>query len=212
MPRCEKGLATLLDVQSGEFGSGRASDGEDFAGLAAYASDERERAEALIAEHYDTLIGIARAKRRRNGLNDTLSTVDLLHEAYVRIGGEALFDDGAHFIRAANLAMRHVIIDHARRKLAGKRGGGQGAVTLDEHSPLFPEFSETPEELVGIAQLLRALEACNPRWLKVVDARYFGGMTEDETASVLGVSARTIRRDWSEAREWLAERMGLAAG
>jgi RNA polymerase sigma factor (TIGR02999 family) len=129
----------------------------------------------------------------------------------VRIGGETLFDDGAHFIRAVNLAMRHVIIDHARRKLADKRGGGANAVTLDDRSGLLPEFSETPEELVGIAQLLRALEACNPRWLKVVDARYFGGMTEDETASVLGVSARTVRRDWTEARQWLAERIGLAA-
>ncbi len=107
--------------------------------------------------------------------------------------------------------MRHVIIDHARRKLGDKRGGGERDVTLDERSPVLPEFSETPEELVGIAQLLRALEACNPRWLKVVDARYFGGMTEDETASVLGVSTRTIRRDWTEARHWLAEQMGLAA-
>ncbi|OBV10824.1 ECF-type sigma factor [Erythrobacter dokdonensis] len=201
----------LLDMRSADIRGSQAWEGEDFAGSIAYAPDERERAEALISEHYDTLIGIARAKRRRNGLSDTVSTVDLLHEAYVRIGGQTLFDDGAHFIRAVNLAMRHVIIDHARRKLADKRGGGERDVTLDERSPVLPEFSETPEELVGIAQLLRALEACNPRWLKVVDARYFGGMTEDETASVLGVSARTIRRDWTEARQWLARQMGLAA-
>jgi len=202
----------LWDMRSTDIGLPQACEGDGVAGSIAYALDERERAEALIAEHYDTLIGIARAKRRRNGLSDTVSTVDLLHEAYVRIGGKALFDDGAHFIRAVNLAMRHVIIDHARRKLAEKRGGGESAVTLDDRSPLLPEFSETPEELVGIAQLLRALEARNPRWLKVVDARYFGGMTEDETASILGVSTRTIRRDWTEARAWLADRMGLAAG
>lgn len=201
----------LLDTQSADLAPTQAYVREGFAGLVAYDAIERERAEALICEHYDTLIGIARAKRRRNGLNDTVSTVDLLHEAYVRIGGQTLFDDGAHFIRAVNLAMRHVIIDHARRKLADKRGGGERDITLDEYSPVLPEFSETPEELVGIAQLLRALEACNPRWLKVVDARYFGGMTEDETASVLGVSTRTIRRDWTEARQWLAQQMGLAA-
>jgi RNA polymerase sigma factor (TIGR02999 family) len=201
----------LLDMRSADIRTALAWEGEDFAGSIAYALDERERAEALIAEHYETLVGIARAKRRRSGLSDTVSTVDLLHEAYVRIGGQTLFDDGAHFIRAVNLAMRHVIIDHARRKLADKRGGGERDVTLDERSPVLPEFSETPEELVGIAQLLRALEACNPRWLKVVDARYFGGMTEDETANVLGVSTRTIRRDWTEARQWLAEKMGLAA-
>lgn len=201
----------LLDTQSADLAPTQAYEGEGFAGLVAYNPIERERAETLIAEHYDTLIGIARAKRRRNGLSDTVSTVDLLHEAYVRIGGQTLFDDGTHFIRAVNLAMRHVIIDHARRKLADKRGGGERDVTLDERSPVLPEFSETPEELVGIAQLLRALEACNPRWLKVVDARYFGGMTEDETANVLGVSTRTIRRDWTEARQWLAGQMGLAA-
>lgn len=201
----------LLDIGSADLGHAQACGGQGFAGLIAYRQDERQRAETLITEHYDTLIGIARAKRRRSRLSDTVCTVDLLHEAYVRIGGKALFDDGAHFIRAVNLAMRHVIIDHARRKLADKRGGGASAVTLDERSPLLPEFSETPEELVGIAQLLRALEVCNPRWLRVVDARYFGGMTEDETASVLGVSSRTVRRDWTEARQWLAERMGLAA-
>ncbi|RNJ62330.1 MAG: sigma-70 family RNA polymerase sigma factor [Porphyrobacter sp. IPPAS B-1204] len=201
----------LLDTQSADHGQVTACEGEDFAGLIAYQLAERQRAEALIAEHYDVLIRIARAKRRRSGLSDTVSTVDLLHEAYVRIGGKTLFADGDHFIRAVNLAMRHVIIDHARRKLAEKRGGGQGMVTLDERTPILPEFSETPEELVGIGQLLRALEACNPRWLQVVDARYFGGMTEDETASVLGVSSRTVRRDWTDARQWLAQRMGLAA-
>jgi len=204
--------AMLWDLQPADIGEALSCEHEVPAGSIAYGPAERERAETLVAEHYDTLIGIARAKRRRNGLSDTVSTVDLLHEAYVRIGGEALFDDGVHFIRAVNLAMRHVIIDHARRKLADKRGGGESAVTLDERSPVLPEFSETPEELVGISQLLRALEAFNPRWLKVVDARYFGGMTEDETADVLGVSARTIRRDWTDARQWLAERMGMAAG
>ena len=201
----------LLDTRAADPGQAPACESEDFAGLIAYHPVERKRAEALIADHYDALIRIARAKRRRTGLGDTVSTVDLLHEAYVRIGGKTLFADGNHFIRAVNLAMRHVIIDHARRKLADKRGGGQGMVTLDERTPILPEFSETTEELVGIGQLLRALEACNPRWLQVVDARYFGGMTEDETANVLGISPRTVRRDWTDARQWLAQRMGLAA-
>jgi RNA polymerase sigma factor (TIGR02999 family) len=182
------------------------------AGALAYAPQEALRADTLISGHYETLVGIARAKRRRARLGDTVSTVDLLHEAYVRVGGEARFADDNHFIRAVNLAMRHVIIDHARRKLAEKRGGGERAVALDERSPVLPEFSETPEELVGIARLLKALEAVNPRWLLVVDARYFGGMTEDETAQVLGVSTRTVRRDWTEARRWLAGQMGLASG
>jgi RNA polymerase sigma factor (TIGR02999 family) len=183
----------------------------DDAGVEAYAADEAHRANALISEHYEALVGIARAKRRRAKLGDTVTTIDLLHEAYVRVGGDARFVGENHFIRAVNLAMRHAIIDHARRKLADKRGGGERAITLDERSPVLPEFSETPEELVGIARLLKALESVNPRWLLVVDARYFGGMTENETAEVLGVSPRTVRRDWTEARQWLAAQLGLAA-
>lgn len=180
------------------------------AGPAGCSRQASRRADALIGEHYDTLLGIARAKRRRARLGETVATVDLLHDAYVRLGSAARFADDAHFIRSVNLAMRHVIVDHARRKLAHKRGGGERAVTFDERAPVLPEFSETPEEIVGIARLLKSLEAVNPRWLLVVDARYFGGMTEDEAAEVLGVSARTIRRDWAEARQWLASRMGLA--
>lgn len=181
------------------------------AGALAYAECARQHARTLIERHYALLIDVARAKRRRARLGDTMSTIDLLHEAYARLGVRDGFVDDAHFVRAVNLAMRHVIIDHARAKLTGKRGGGQRAVTLDDRSPVLPEFSETPEQIVGIASLLEGLEAMNPRWLLVVDARYFGGMTETETAQVLGVSERTIRRDWTEARAWLAEQMGIAA-
>ncbi len=181
------------------------------AGVAAYAPAARLQARNLIERHYALLIDVARAKRRRARLGDTMGTVDLLHEAYARLGTRETFCDDAHFIRAVNLAMRHVIIDHARGKLSAKRGGGQRAVTLDEQSPVLPEFSETPEQILGIASLLKGLEAMNPRWLLVVDARYFGGMTETETAAVLGVSERTIRRDWVEARAWLAQQMGVAA-
>ena len=73
----------------------------------------------------------------------------------------------------------------------------------------MPEFTETPEQVVGISQLLEQLASSNPRWMRVVDARYFSGMTEKETAEILGMSERTVRRDWREARDWMATRLQI---
>ena len=104
--------------------------------------------------------------------------------------------------------MRCVIVDHARRKHAAKRGGT--ALSIDADESLLPEFAETPEQVVAIAELMDRLAAENERWMLVVDARYFSGMTEAETALTLGISERTARRDWQEARSWLALALGVA--
>lgn len=175
-----------------------------------YGAREKDLAARLVSEHYDTLVRIARAKRRRSNLGSTYSTTDLLHEAFARLGGRDDYTSAPHFIRACILAMRHVIIDNARRKLCEKRGAGTVAIPIEDAAGWLPEFSETPEELVEIADLLAKLEEANPRWLRVVDARYFAGMTEAEAAATLGLSERTVRRDWRDARDWLAERMTAA--
>ncbi|MEL7188060.1 MAG: ECF-type sigma factor [Pseudomonadota bacterium] len=177
--------------------------------LASYNDNDRALAERIIAENYDTLIDIARAKRRRADLGDTLQTSDLLHECWLKLDGKRQWNSEEHFIRAAVLAMRHVIIDHLRRRKADKRGGGSKAETLDEERA-FPEFSETPEQLLQIGQMMEKLEASNPRWMRIVDARYFAGMTEDEAAGALNISARTVRREWRNAREWIGEQLGVA--
>lgn len=165
-----------------------------------YSPQDQLLASELVSAFHGELIAIARARRRRAMASDTLMTLDLLHEAFLKLDGKQGFRSPGHFLAVASLAMRQVIIDHARRKLAGKRQEG-------EHSDL-EGFGETPEQMVAIGQLLDDLGAHNPRWLRIVDARYFAGLTEPETAAVLGISERTVRRDWQEARLWLAKRLG----
>lgn len=176
----------------------------------AYDEDEQAGAGYLVQHHYDTLIEIARAKRWRSQLGDTMQTSDLLHESWLRLDKSRTWNSEEHFIRAATLAMRHAIIDYQRRKQAGKRGGGAVPVTLDEDRA-FAEFSETPEQLLEIGMLMEKLEQTKPRWVRVVDARYFAGMTEDEAAASLGMSASTVRRDWTSAREWFGRKLGVEA-
>ena len=168
-----------------------------------YSGAECEIADRLVRENYGLLVEIARAKRRRARFSDTMCTTDILHESYLKLDGKAGWRSTEHFIRSAALAMRHVIVDHARRRLAAKRGGGQHPLPLDEADPFLPEFNETPEEILAIADVLQQLETHNPRWMRIVDARYFSGMTEEETARMLNLNARTIRRDWQAARAWI---------
>lgn len=173
----------------------------------AYQPEEREIADGLVSEAYDALLRIARAKRRRAGFSDTMLTEDVLHESFLKLSGKTAWRSQEHFLRTASLAMRQVIVDHARKQLSIKRGAGQSAVPLEEADGFLPEFAERPEEIVILNDLLTQLEGENPRWLRVVDARYFAGMTEAETAAVLGLSERTVRRDWQAARDWLAQKM-----
>lgn len=176
-----------------------------------YTPEDANLAQRLVAENYETLLAIARSKRRRAGIGETLRTTDLLHESYLKLDGASEWRSEEHFIRAATLAMRHVIVDYARRKLSDKRGGGGAIESFDEERDSLPEFSESPEDLLAINALMAQLADANPRWMRVVDARYFAGMTEDEAAHNLSVSPRTVRRDWKAARGWIAQRMGVAA-
>lgn len=178
--------------------------------LAPYSEQDRSLAAALVEQHYDRLTEIARSKRLRAGVGDTMRTTDLLHDSWLRLEKGDGWQSDEHFIRAATLAMRHAIIDYARRKQAEKRGNGQRAETLDPDMVL-DGFSETPEQVVAIGQLMERLEAANPRWMRIVDARYFAGMTEDETAEVMRLSTRTVRREWQAARSWIGRQLGVVA-
>ena len=169
-------------------------------GLEKYTLEEEFKARELFVEHYEVLLAIARQRRRRHGVGDTLQTTALVHEAFLKLDAERQYADEDHFLSASALAIRHVIVDYARAKLTGMRGDGQAAIAIDDD---LPEFRENPEEIVQIANLLERLGEENPRWLRIVDARYFAGMTEDETADMLSLSSRTVRRDWKDARDWL---------
>lgn len=173
-----------------------------------YSEAEFRLADELFTEHYDELMAIARRKRRRSDANLTLNTTDILHESFLKLRQSKGFAGDKHFVRSAVLAMRHVLCDYARRKLTDKRRA-EGTVSLDQDGSgeVLPEYGETPEQLVAIAELMASLAEYNPRWSTVVDARYFSGMTEEETAALLDISLRTARRDWQGARRWIAEQL-----
>lgn len=175
-----------------------------------YTTGDRALADKLFRENYEALLNIARMRRRRAQLN-TMNTVDLLHESYLRLGKRAGYESTQHFQRTASLAMRHVIVDHARRRISEKRGGAQADVPLEAVEEALPGFSETPEQIVLIAELMDQLGAYRERWMHIVDARYFAGMTEEETAYLYGISVRTVRREWADARKWLAEMLDEGA-
>ena len=175
-----------------------------------YSNRDKALADRLFRENYEALLQIARVRRRRAQLN-TLSTIDLLHESYLKLSDRGHWDSNEHFQRTASLAMRHIIVDHARRRISDKRGGPQRDVPLDAVEDMLPGFSETPEQIVLISELMGRLGEYRERGMHIVDARYFAGMTEEETAYLYGISVRTVRREWAEARKWLAEMLDQGA-
>lgn len=156
--------------------------------------------DVVYAAAYDELRRIARGQRHR-GPAVTLTTTALVHEAYLKLlGMDGAPDDRAHFLSIAARAMRHILIDRARERGAGKRGGGRPVTSLDDHAGAVAALSE---ELLDIDRALTKLEGVSPRLAQVVEWRFFGGMTEEETAAALGVTVRTVRRDWQKARAFL---------
>jgi RNA polymerase sigma factor (TIGR02999 family) len=156
----------------------------------------------LLPLVYAELRSLAERQLRREDAGHTLSPTALVHEAYLRLVDQTRvqWQDRAHFFATAAQAMRRVLVDHARRRRALRRGGGVRPLALDEvEIPL----EERAEALVALDDALRELESVDPRLGRVVELRFFGGLTETETAEVLGVTDRTVRRDWVKARAWL---------
>jgi RNA polymerase sigma-70 factor (ECF subfamily) len=163
-------------------------------------------ADRLLELVYAELRRIASRIMSRERADHTLQPTALVHEAYLRlIGGSALaWNDRAHFMSIAARAMRHVLIDHARRRDAEKRGGGAQRVTLEEGVL----FGHDPEmELLDLHRALEKLAREDERVARVVEMRVFGGMTVKEVAHVLGISERTAHDDWAMARMWLAREL-----
>ncbi len=176
------------------------SDRDDLTALIQRARNgDPDAAEELFAETYADLRRLARARLRGGGRNTLLDTGALVHESYLRFAaaGRLRIEDRTHFMRWASRAMRSVIVDHARRRLAARRGGG--AVRLSTDADLG--LSIRPEtEILAVHEGLERLASVEPRLVQVVELRYFGGMTELETAQALGITDRTVRRDWDKAR------------
>lgn len=151
---------------------------------------------------YDELRQIARRQLRGERSDHTLDTSALTHEVYLKLVGESEVDweNRAHFFVLAARAMRQILIDHARKRNAQKRGGNWTRTTLSSRN-LRVEVQMG--ELIDLDEGLRRLHEIDERASRVVELRFFGGMTEDEVAEVLDVSTRTVQRDWRKARAWL---------
>ncbi len=135
----------------------------------------------------------------------TLQTTGLVHEAFLRlVGHEAPIRDRGHFFALAARVMRQVIVDFARERLAAKRGGGDRGIALDEVEPA--ELRQA-EEMIALDDVLQRLALLDARQAEVVECRYFAGLTEPETAEALGISERSVQRDWQTARSWLREQL-----
>lgn len=153
----------------------------------------------------DNLRQHARRERRRVSAGETLRTTALVNEAFLRLHRSGNWQDERHFLHAAALAMRQALVDHARRRLAEKRGGGR-VDSLEDHPGLEPAWIDD-EQLVQLDESLGELATLNPRLARVVECRFFGGYSEVETARILGITDRTVRRDWIKARAWLYQRL-----
>jgi RNA polymerase sigma factor (TIGR02999 family) len=138
--------------------------------------------------------------------NHTLNPTALIHEAYLRLVDQtwASAEGRGYFFGAASRAMRQILVDHARRRVRTKRGGKKQAIPLEEHHLVVDEFDA---ELMAMDDALRELEGIVPRVAQVVEHRFFGGLSVEETAEALGVSARTVKRDWMLAKAWLYRKL-----
>ncbi len=170
------------------------------------ARQDRAAMDSLVDHVYATLRRMANRQMGAERGDHTLSPTALVHEAYLRLVDQDSMDwrDRAHFYAIAARVMRRVLIDHARRKLAGKRGGDQIKITLNEE---VAGAIASPESLLELDRALERLEELSPRQRQVVEMRFFGGMTHEEVAEVMSVSVPTVRRDWRLAQAWLNREM-----
>jgi len=171
--------------------------------LASWKKGDEQALESLLPLVYDELRSLARGYLRKERAGHTLQPTALVHEAYVRLlGGDApaSFKDRSHFFAIAAQAMRWILVDHTRRQRAGKR------IPPEERIPLesAPILETNPDlDLLDLHEALEALAKVNERQAKLVELRYFGGLTQDEAAEVLKISRATAERDWRISRMWL---------
>jgi RNA polymerase sigma-70 factor, ECF subfamily len=170
--------------------------------LSELAAGNKEAGEKLVPLVYDELKRLARSYMRRERPDHTLQTTALVHEAYLRLVQQQTVDwqSRSHFFGIAAQLMRRILIDHARGHLREKRGGAQGVLPLDGAIVFSPEHSE---ELVKLDKALERLSKLDARQSRIVELRFFGGLTVEETAEFLGISPKTVKRDWSVAKAWL---------
>jgi RNA polymerase sigma factor (TIGR02999 family) len=181
--------------------------------LGAWSAGDEHALEQLIPMVYDELHRLAQIYMGREHPEHTLQTTALVHEAYLRLvdAGRSSLQDRAHFFAVCAQLMRRILVDWARTRLSLKRGGDIRMVDLDEALTVSPDGGT---DLVALDDALKTLETIDPRKSKVIELRFFGGLSVQETADVLKVSEDTVTRDWKFAQSWLRRelRKGAASG
>jgi len=170
------------------------------------SAELRRAATELLPLFYEDVRRIARRERRARGGGETLQTTVLIHEAYLKLRNAPGFNDRNHFLGAAALAMRHVLVSYARDCVAAKRGGG--AVVLPLEAATDVGMPQCEQALLDVNEALARLALLSPRLAQVVNCRFFAGYDEEETGQALGLTERTVRRDWVKARAWLRRELG----
>ena len=169
--------------------------------LADWAAQDPTALDRLVPIVYEELRRLAHYYMQGEGAGHTLQTTALVNEVYVRLAGikGLQWRDRAHFFAMAGTLMRRVLVDYARRQRRGKRGGGVAVTSLDGHA-----VAATPSvDIVALDDALQQLAAVDPQQCRVVELRFFGGLSIEETAEALGISSATVKRDWTTAKTWL---------
>ncbi len=176
---------------------------QDITGLLVeWREGNKEAGGRLFSLIYDELHRVAHRHLFSEPADRTLNTTAVVHETYLRLvdQSQAGWSDRGHFLAVASRVMRHIVIDNARRHRSAKRGGEMERIDFDESS--LP-VSKQSSMLVALDDALNRLAEIDERLIRVVECRFFGGLTDEETAHALGVNARTVRRDWLKAKGWL---------
>jgi RNA polymerase sigma-70 factor (ECF subfamily) len=178
------------------------SPGEITVLLAEMKRGNSEALPKLVPLLYDELRKLAGHFLREERPGHTLQPTALVHEAYLKLAGQrAGFENRAQFMAVAAQAMRRILVDYARQRVAAKRGGGVALTDLDIAS--VGATVEQSQELLAIDEALEKLTALDPQQARVVEMRYFGGLTVEETAAALAIAPRTVKREWAMAKAWL---------
>jgi len=174
-------------------------------GLSADGGVRPQAADELLPLVYDQLRRLARRLLSRERPGHTLQPTALVHEAYLKLVDQTRVDwkGRTHFFAAGAQAMRHILVDHARGRGRAKRGGGWNRVTLGEDAAPFADGGLDADELLALDEAMQRLAKLDERSARVVELRFFGGLTVPEVAHVLAVSTRTVEGDWTHARAWL---------
>jgi RNA polymerase sigma factor (TIGR02999 family) len=176
--------------------------------LSAWADGDEGALRELMPLVYHELRRIAQHHMSGQPPGHTLQPTALIHEAFVKLigGGEKNFRNRTHFFAVASMAMRQVLVNHANARLARKRGGGAVNVSIDDEEAAVQREATN---VLALDDALKTLHVMDPRKSRVVELRYFGGLSIEETSEALGISTVTVTRDWQAARAWLARELGI---